>query len=364
MKVPYSYLPRQFADPDPILAEIRELVVKGAFTLGQPVEAFEKAFAAFIGAEHAVAVGSGTDALFLSMKALGIGPGDEVITAVNTFVATAGAIETAGARIRFVDCNHKYVMDPDRIEAAISPRTRAIVPVHYTGQPADVPALLEIAERHGLTLIEDACTAIDGSIQGRRCGVLGQLAAFSLHPLKNLNIWGDGGMITTNETCLAEKLRLLRNHGMGGRERYEFFAYNSRLDTIQAVVGLHLLPEVRGITEQRIANAHRFDEAFAELDGVSIPERSPEERHVYHMYMIMVEERDALLRHLDSHGIRAKIHYPVPLHLQPASAFLGYAKGDFPVAEAQAARILSLPVHQHLTDDEMSYIIDKVRVFF
>jgi len=364
MKVPYSYLPRQFKDPDPILADIRELVVKGALTLGQPVEAFEEEFAQFIGAKHAIAVGSGTDALFLSLKAHGIGQGDEVITAANTFVATAGAIETAGARIRFVDCNNQYVMDVDKVEAAITEHTKAIMPVHYTGQPVDMEALEQVALRHNLLIIEDACTAIDGAIGGRRCGTMSAAAGFSMHPLKNLNIWGDGGVITTNSKDLRDKLRLMRNHGMSSRDVYDFYAYNSRLDTIQAVVARRLLKDVRWITDRRIENAHRFDAAFSQIPEIRVPRRSTNERHVYHLYIVEADRRDQLLAFLKEQGISAKIHYPTPLHLQPASAGLGYGKGDFPLAEAQAKRMISLPVHQHLTHEEMAYMIEKVQEFY
>jgi len=366
MNISFSYLQRQFADPDPILAKIRDLVVSGSFTLGEPVDRFERRFAEFIGARHAVSVGSGTDALFLSMKALGISPGDEVITAVNTFVATAGAIETAGAKIRFVDCNDKYVMDVDQVEAAITPRTKAIVPVHYTGQPVDMDALERVAEKHGVAIIEDACTAIDAAFNGRRCGTFGAAAGFSLHPLKNLNIWGDGGVITTNLDDMRDKLLLLRNHGMSSRDSYAFYAYNSRLDTIQAVVADHLLDDVRGITDRRIEAARRYDAAFAELAPmVRLPPRDPgRERCVYHLYIIRAERRDALRAHLAAHGVRAKVHYPIPLHLQPASAKLGYRQGDFPMAERQAADMLTLPAHQHLTDEEIDWVIARVREFY
>jgi dTDP-4-amino-4,6-dideoxygalactose transaminase len=366
MKVSFSYLPRQFEDPDPILADIRELVVNGKLTLGEPVQRFERAFAEFIGVRHAIGVGSGTDALFLALKAFHIGPGDEVITAANTFVATAGAIATTGARVVFVDCNERYVLDPDKLEAAITPRTRAIMPVHYTGQPVDMAAILAIADHRGLKVIEDACTAVDGAIaDGRRCGSIGAAAGFSFHPLKNLNIWGDGGMITTNDDQVHERLLLLRNHGMMNRDQYAFYAYNSRLDTIQAAVGLRLLPAVSGITNKRIDIARRYDTAFAELaPAVRIPPRNPQERHVFHLYMLLVDRRDALLAHLKERGISAKVHYPIPLHLQPASAHLGYARGDFPVAEGQVEHLITLPAHQHLDDAEIDYVINAVRSFY
>lgn len=365
MKVPYSYLPRQFDNPDPILADIRSLVKEGNFTLGRPVEEFEEQFAEFIGTKYAVGVGSGTDALFLSLRTLDLQPGDEVITATNTFVATAGAIETAGAKIVFVDCNEKYVIDPTKIEAAITDKTRAILPVHYSGQPADMPAIEAIAKKHRLPIIEDACCAIDAEIDGRRCGTMGMTAAFSLHPLKNLNVWGDAGVITTNDKAIADKLRLMRNHGMKDRDTYEFYAYNSRLDTLQSIVGKHLLKDVKWITEKRIEVAKRFDDAFRPLeDLVVLPERTKGERPVYHMYMMLTKNRDKFYQYLLDQGIDAKIHYPVPLHLQPASAKLGYKKGDFPTAEFQAEHIVSLPVHQHLTEEEINYTVDTVQKYF
>lgn len=364
MKVPFSYLPRQFNNPDPILAEVRDLIVRGALTLGKPVDDFERDFAALIGTKHAVGVGSGTDALFLSLKALDIGAGDEVITAVNTFVATVGAIETAGARTRFVDCGDDFVMDVDQVEAAVSDRTKAIIPVHYTGQPVDMPKLMRLADRLGIPVVEDSCTAVDASIDTLRCGAVGITGCFSFHPLKNLNIWGDGGMITTNDDAVAEKLRLMRNHGMIDRDTYAFYAYNSRLDTIQAVVAQRLLPEVVAITQRRIEIAHRYDAAFAHLKPVRTPERRANERHVFHLYIMEVDARDQLLTHLKASGISAKIHYPTPLHLQPASAHLGYQQGDFPVAERHAGRMITLPCHQHLSDDEVAYVIDQVRSFY
>ncbi|MCB1050262.1 MAG: DegT/DnrJ/EryC1/StrS family aminotransferase [Acidobacteria bacterium] len=364
MKVPYGYLQRQFAEPEPILARIGQLVKTGQLTLGAEVERFEAAFAEFIGARYAIGVGSGTDALFLSLKALGVGPGDEVITAVNTFVATAGAIETAGARLRFVDCNEKYVLDPNKLEAAISPKTKVIVPVHYTGQPVDMSAIQAIADRHGLAILEDACTAIDAGQNDVRCGAWGKLAAFSMHPIKNLHVWGDAGVICTQKPDLAEMLRLMRNHGMTDRDTYAFYAYNSRLDTLQAAVGNALLPEVRNHTDNRIANAFAYDLAFKQVPQITIPPRPAQDRAVYHMYMIQVEDRDGLLAYLKQKGVSAKVHYPVPLHLQPASAKLGYGPGDFPVAETQAQKIISLPVHPYLTQEEKEFVIEKVLQFY
>ncbi len=364
-RVPYSYLSRQFAEIDPILEDIRALVQSGDFTLGKPVEEFEARFAKLIGVKHAVGVGSGTDALFLALKAIGVGAGDEVITAANTFVATAGAIETAGARIVFVDSDEKGVIDPRLVEKAITKKTKAIMPVHWAGQPADMPAIMNIAEKRGLRVIEDACQAIGSAVDGRNTGSIGLMGGFSLHPLKNLNVWGDGGIVTTNSTEMRDKLRLLRNHGMSTRDEYAAYAYNSRLDSLQAVVGNHLIRDFEWITETRIANARRLDAALGRLEGrVTLPPRDPRERHVYHLYQFRAERRDELLKFLVARGIEAKVHYPIPLHLQPASRPLGYRKGDFPNAERQAAESLTLPVHQHLTEEEMEHMISSIEEFY
>lgn len=367
MKVSYSYLPRQFANADEIWQEVRKAVMEGDFTLGPRVEKFEEQFAKFIGAKYAVGVNSGTDALRLSLIALGIGKdhSDEVITTANTFVATAGAIETAGARIRFVDCNSKYVMDVDKVEAAITSKTKAIMPVHYSGQPVDMDQLMKLADRYKLHVVEDACCAIDAEFRGQRCGTIGVTGAFSLHPQKNLNVWSDGGVVTTNSVEMRDKLRLLRNHGMVDRDHYAFYAYNSRLDTVQAVVGSYLLKDIKWITERRIAIAGRIDAGLESLKKyITVPHRDTFERRVYHMYMVLAEDRDRLYKFLLEKGVDAKVHYPIPLHLQEASKGLGYKEGDFPVAEMQARKIISFPAHQHLTDEEVDYTVACVNEFY
>jgi len=365
MKVPFSYLDRQFADPEPILEDIKRLVKSGDFTLGKDMEQFESEFAKVVDAKYAIGVGSGTDALLLSLKAVGIGEGDEVITAVNTFVATAGAIETAGARVVFVDCNEKYVIDENKIEDAITPKTKAVIPVHFSGQPANMPAIMDIAEKHGLPVIEDACQAIGASVKGVNCGNYGITAAFSFHPLKNLNVWGDAGMIVTGSEELRDKLVLMRNHGMVDRDHYTFYTYNSRLDSLQAVIGNHMIKKFEKITEKRIEIAETYDRELSGLKGfITIPDRPGDERHVYHLYMLLVKDRDALLEFLNSNGIEAKIHYPLPLHLQEASRGLGYKEGDFPVAEKQAENLLTLPAHPYLTEEEVDFTISKVKQFY
>jgi dTDP-3-amino-2,3,6-trideoxy-4-keto-D-glucose/dTDP-3-amino-3,4,6-trideoxy-alpha-D-glucose/dTDP-2,6-dideoxy-D-kanosamine transaminase len=365
MKVRYSYLKEQFADPDEILAEIKALVLTGDFTLGAQVEQFEKHFANLIGTQYAVGVGSGTDALMLSLKALDVGPGDEVITAANTFIATAGAINAVGARPVFVDVTEQFTLNTDQIEQVIGENTKAILPVHLTGEPADMDEVLSISREKGIAVVEDACQAILANYKGHNAGTMGAMGGFSLHPLKNLNVWGDAGVITTNSPEHYERLKLLRNHGMKNRDEISIFGYNSRLDTLQAIVGNWLITQVEDITSKRIENAHRYDQAFGELaDKITIPERRDGAQSVFHLYMMQVEDRDDLHRHLLEKGISAKVHYPIPLFLQEGLAHLGYKKGDFPVSERQAERIISLPVDQHLGGELQDRVIEEVLAYY
>lgn len=365
MQVRFSYLDQQFAQVDPYLEDIRALVKTGDFTLGRAVSEFEERFARLLGLPHAIGVGTGTDALILSLKILGVGPGDEVITTPNTFIATVGAIAMAGARPVFVDSDEGLVIDPARIEAAITPRTKAIVPVHYTGNVADMPAIQKIADRHQLLVVEDACQAIAASLDGHPVGSWGETAAFSLHPLKNLNVWGDGGVIVTRSAALAEKLRLYRNHGLLNRDEVVLFGYNSRLDSLQAVIGNRLLDQAEFITAQRIANARRYDAGLADLtDFIRIPPRRAGVKHVYHLYVVRAQRRDELLAYLHQKGVEAKVHYPIPVHLQKAASYLGYKEGDFPVCEADSRSVITLPAHQHLTAQEIDYVIAQVKSFY
>lgn len=365
MKVPFSYLDRQFSDLDLYLSDLRAFVPTGDFTLGEPLVRFEQSFASLMEAPYAVGVGTGTDAIAMSLRILGIGPGDEVITTPNTFVATVGAIVQTGARPVFVDSTEGYVIDVTKIERAITPRTKAIVPVHYTGNVADMPAIITIARKHGLHVVEDACQAIMGAIDGKLVGSWGATAAFSLHPLKNLNVWSDGGVIVTHSDELANKLRKYRNHGLCNRDEVEFYGVNCRLDTVQAVIGNRLITETREITRKRIENARRYDQALGGLaDFIKIPTRRVGVRHVYHLYAIHAKRRDELLAFLIRNGVQAKIHYPIPMHLQPASAYLGYKNGDFPDAEAHSRNAITLPGHSYLTDAEITYTIEQVRKFY
>jgi len=365
MKVKYVDLPKQ-ANVEDILSDIKELLLKtGQFTLGPPVAEFESRFAQLCKTKYAIGVNSGTDALFLAMKALNIGAGDEVITAPNSFIATAGAIANAGARPVFVDVNDEYNIDADLIERAITPATKAIMPVHLTGNPADMPQIMEIANRHNLYVIEDACQAVSASINGQPVGSFGIAGGLSFHPLKNLNVWGDGGIITTSSKELFDKIVLLRNHGLKNRDEVEFFGYNSRLDTLQAIVANQLLNVLDTITDTRIKNAKIYDDSLSALaDYITLPPRKNNVKQVYHTYVIQAKKRDKLLAYLVHNGIEAKVHYPIPIHLQQASRYLGYKEGDFPACEAQTKSIITLPVHQHLTDDELTYVIDNIRRFY
>lgn len=365
MHVKFSYLDRQFADVDRYLADVKALVESGDFTLGRAVREFEERFARMACHPHAVGVGSGTDALILPLKLSGVGPGDEVITTPTTFIATVGAIAATGARTVFVDSEDGFVIDAAKIEDAITARTKAIVPVHYSGNVPDMPAIMAIARKHHLLVIEDACQAIMAAADGIPVGSWGEAAAFSLHPLKNLNVWGDGGVVVTRSAPLAERLRLYRNHGLVGRDEVAVFGINSRLDSLQAVIGNRLIDEVNQITDRRIANARRLDAGLADIgEHVRVPVRRTGVKHVYHLYMLRVARRDALLAFLQERGVEAKVHYPVPVHLQKAAAHLGYGKGSFPISESDSQCIITLPAHQHLTTDEIDYTIDQVHAFY
>jgi aminotransferase EvaB len=365
VKVKYIDLPKQ-AHAEDMLNDVRELLLKtGQYTLGPQVAEFEAKFATLCQVRCAVGVNSGTDALFLALKVLGIGAGDEVITPPNSFLATTGAIVAAGATPVYVDVKDDYNIDPELIEAAITSRTRAIMPVHLTGKPADMPRILEIARRYGLYVIEDAAQAISAAIDERPTGSFGDIAGFSMHPLKNLNVWGDGGMVTTNSEEYRDKLTLLRNHGIINRDECVTFAYNSRLDTLQAIVALRLMQDLGDITATRIKHARIYDTGLAGMeDHIHIPVREPNIRQVFHTYVIQVKKRNDLYKCLLDNGIEAKVHYPVPLHLQEAAQFLGYKEGDFPVTETQAKSILTLPVHQHLTESQLDYVIDTIIKFY
>ncbi len=364
MKVRYSYLPQQFNDCEDLWQDLRKFVPTGDFTLGKPLKKFEHSFAELIGAKYAIGVNSGTDAIKITLKALGIGPGDEVITAANTFVATVGAICELGAIPVFVDCDDTFCMDVDNIEHKITDKTKALLPVHFTGYMTDMRKITKIADQYKLFVVEDACQSILGSIDGKKAGNWGCPAAFSLHPLKNINVWSDGGVIVTDDADLNNKLRLMRNHGLEDRDTVSIMGYNSRLDTIQAVVGNWILPKAKSISEKRISNANYLDNGLSKVNQISIPPRPNGYRLVYHLYIIFAKDRDGLLEYCIERGIEAKIHYPIPIYRQPALKYLGYRQGDFPIADSHTSKIITFPCDQHLEQSQLDYIINTVSEYY
>ncbi|PIR26671.1 MAG: transcriptional regulator [Deltaproteobacteria bacterium CG11_big_fil_rev_8_21_14_0_20_42_23] len=366
MKVQYSYLKEQFSNPMEVYFEdLRPLIASGEFTFGPFVEAFEKKFASYIGAKHVIGTSNGTDALILSLKSLGLKAGDEVITVPNTFYATVGSIVAIGACPVFVDCNERYQIDAEKIEAAISSKTKAILPVHWAGCSPDIEAVLDIAQKYGLDVVEDACPATGATINGKFAGTFGKVNAFSMHPLKPLNVMGDGGLIATNDDSVAEFIRIYQNHGMVDRDHNSMWGINSRLQPIQAVIASRVLDEIEDSIRARNRNASRLDEGLKQLEGrIQVPLRPQTNREVYQLYQIGAKRREELLPYLISKGIEAKIHYPVPLHLQKAAEELGYKTGDFPVCERQAGEIVTLPAHQYITEEQVDYMVSVMCEFY
>ncbi|HEX6971965.1 MAG TPA: DegT/DnrJ/EryC1/StrS family aminotransferase [Limnochordia bacterium] len=363
MAIPAFDLTRQWAAIGGAVKEaVAACMAKGQFVLGEEVEALEQEIAALCGVRYGVGVASGSDALHLSLLALEIGRGDEVITTPFTFFATAGAISRTGARPVFVDIDPKtFNLDPQGIEAALTPRTRAIIPVHLYGLPAEMGPITAVARAHGLYVIEDAAQAIAATYRGRPVGSFGDLACFSFYPTKNLGAFGDGGMVVTDDPALAERLRMLRVHGSRRRYYHERLGYNSRLDELQAAILRVKLRYLDAWTDRRRELASRYAEA---LDGVvETPIEPAECRHVYHQYTVQSDARDELAAHLKALGVGTSIYYPCPLHLQAVYRPLGYAAGDFPAAEAASRRVLSLPMFPELTDDEVAQIAAHVRAF-
>lgn len=352
----------------PLLAEVREafdrVMAKNAFVLGEEVVAFEREIGALLGIEHTVGCSSGTDAQLLAMMALGIGAGDEVITTPFTFFATAGCIARLGAVPVFVDVDPRtYNLDPTLLADAISPRTKAIVPVHLYGQPCDMPAILTTARAHGVPVLEDAAQSVQAACSLGMTGGVGLAGWLSFYPTKNLSAFGDAGLATTNDAELADRMRMLRNHGSKVRYHHEAVGGNFRLDGLQAAVLRVKLPHLTRWTEQRRQNAARYDRLFAEAglpaERFSTPARL-ESGHVYHQYVIRSNARDALRAHLSSEGIGSEIYYPVPLHLQPCFAALGHREGSFPVAERAAREVLALPIYPELSSAQMDRVVDAV----
>ncbi len=362
-KVPYLGLKEQHRTlKKEIFTAIGKILDQGDFILGSEVGKLEERFAKYCGVKHAVGMNSGTDALMLAMKALGIGPGDEVITAPNSFLASASSIASVGATPVFCDVRRDQNIDPSKLEARITSRTKAIMPVHLTGKPADMDPILAIAKKRGLYVFEDAAQAIGTEYRGKRAGSFGTAGAFSLHPLKTLNACGDGGMLTTNDDKLANKCRQLRNIGLKNRSESEIWGMNSRLDTIQAAIINIKFKYVDGYIKARRKNAEYYRK---HLNGiVDCPPEESYEYCAYHLFVIQADRRDELQAYLLKNGIDTKIHYPLPIHLQKCAEGLGYKRGDFPEVEHQSQRILSIPVFQTLKKSQLDYVIEKITKFY
>jgi dTDP-4-amino-4,6-dideoxygalactose transaminase len=362
--IPYVNLPAQGEEQREDLAAIFERVLRrGAFVgVTEEAERLEARLAAYCGTREAVVLKSGTDALILAMIAAGIGAGDEVITPPNSFVASTASIVHVGARPVFADVLPDQNIDPDAIERAITSRTKAIMAVHLTGRVCRMDAILEIANKHGLLVIEDSAQAIGSLYNNRKSGSFGHFGCFSTHPLKNFNAIGDGGFVTTDDVAAAARLRRLRNHGLADRDTIDEWGYVSRMDVLQAAVLDYRLDKLPEVIEKRRANAARYQDLLKH-ERLYVPPCRNEEFNTFHTFVIQVDERDALQSYLRTRGIKTAIHYPLPIHLQPAAASLGYKKGDFPVTERQAERTLTLPVNQYLTRSDVETVAAEVIAF-
>jgi dTDP-4-amino-4,6-dideoxygalactose transaminase len=365
MNIPFLDLKTQFREIEhEVLPMVKEAMENAAFIGGPQVSGFETEFAAFCGAKLCVGVNSGTDALRFSLMAAGIGRGDEVITVPHTFIATTEAISQVGARPVFVDIRpDTYNMNAQKIQRAVGPKTKAIIPVHIYGQPADMDPILEIAAVKKLVVIEDACQAHGALYKGKKAGSMGVAGCFSFYPGKNLGACGEGGAVITHSEEIANKIRMIRDHGQAKKYYHDMEGYNGRLDAIQAGVLRIKLKRLESWNESRRQNAKHYNELLSPIKGVSVPVEADGCRHVYHLYVILADDRDGLQKYLKDKGIGTGLHYPVPLHLQRAYAKKGYKEGAFPVTENVAKRLLSLPMFPELTREQIEYVADCIRQF-
>ncbi len=358
MKVPFLDLKAHHAPLiDKFDRAIREVIASSAFAGGPLVERFEEEFAAYCGSEYAIGVGNGTDALWLTLLALGIGPGDEVITVPNTFFATVEAITYCRAQPVFVDVDENtFTMDPAELENSLTARTKAIIPVHLFGQPADMDPILEFARAHGLFVIADAAQAHGAEYRGRKAGTLGDAGCFRFYPGKNLGAFGEAGAVVTNDAELREKIQVLRDHGQTRKYYHTLLGWNCRMDGIQAAILSIKLRHLEEANLLRRERALQYNHAFGGIEGVATPFEADYARHVYHVYAIRVQERDKVRRFLEEKGIGCGVHYPIPIHLQEACRSLGYTEGAFPVAENLSEKFLSLPMFPELTEEQTEYV--------
>lgn len=368
MSIPLVDLKAQYASiEEDVVRAVRQVMERGDFILGEAVKTFEKRFGEYIGVPHCFGLASGTDALHLALRALDIGPGDEVLLPANTFIATILAVSQVGATPVLVDVDDEtFNLDVKQAEAKLTKRTRAIIPVHLFGQPADMGGVMRLAKQAGLKVVEDACQAHGARYDGRRCGSIGDFGCFSFYPGKNLGAYGDGGGITTSQADLAGRIELLRNYGQVVKYKHLIKGYNSRLDTMQAAILNVKLGLLDGWTAARIRNAGLYHKHLAGLSQIRLPRYNPaiEFGHVFHLYVVRTARRDALLEFLKGRGIFCGIHYPIPIHLLEAYRDLGHARGDFPVAERAADEMLSLPMYAELTEQQVLEVAEGIRAFF
>ena len=363
IKVPYTAFQQLHAPiRSDLIGAFERVLDSGRYIQGPECAAFEQEFAKYCGTPFATGISNGTCSLHLTLRAIGVGPGDEVITAPNSFIASASTIALAGARPVFVDVKGDLNIDPNLIEHAITPRTKAIVPVHLTGRPARMHEINDIARRHNLFVLEDAAQSVGASFQGKRVGSWGDAASFSLHPLKNLHAIGDAGIMTIQDPRLLEQLSISKNHGLSSRDRCELWSFNCRLDEVQAALLRVQLCELEKWNAERRRLAFRYNEYLK--DFVEVPLEGRDEYHVYQTYVVQAERRDELQTFLRTHGVEALVHYPTPIHLQPAARDLGYSANDFPKTMRLCSRILSLPLYPGLTEEQQDYVVDLFARFY
>lgn len=365
MRISFVDLKRQHREIQTELnLAIKRVIDCSQFILGEECEKFEREFAQFVGVKYAVGVGNGSSALELCLRTLGIGLGDEVITPANSYIASSSCISFTGAKPVLVDCREDtFNIDAGKIEKLITKKTKAILPVHLYGQVADMEAILKLAKKYKLYVVEDACQAHGARFKGKMAGSFGDVAAFSFYPGKNLGAMGDGGMVVTNSETIVEKIKLLRNYGQKEKYRHFILGWNSRLDNLQAAILRVKLRKLKTWNRERLENAKLYNQLLLG-ESVIIPKIVPNYSHIFHLYVIRIKEREKLAQYLTSKGISTQMHYPIPIHLQPVYEDLGYKKGDFPIAEKLASEILSLPMFPQLKSSEIKYICQKIKAFY
>jgi dTDP-4-amino-4,6-dideoxygalactose transaminase len=361
--VPFLDLKTQYLQiREEILAAVTKVLDSTQFVLGSEVKALEEEYAAYVGAKAGIGVNSGTSALHLALLAGGVKPGDEVITVPHTFVATVAAIRYIGAKVVFVDIDpDSYTLDPGSLEAAIGPKTKAIMPVHLYGQPADMDPILEAAKRHGVLVVEDAAQAHGAKYKGRGCGSMGDLAGFSFYPGKNMGAYGEGGMVTTSNADYARTIRMLRDWGQEKKYHHDILGFNARMEGIQGAVLRVKLKYLEQWTENRRRVARQYDESLADAGHIVLPKNYADRRHVYHIYAVRVKDREGFMKHLADKGVQSAIHYPFAVHTLKGYADLGYVAGDFPVAERVASEVVSLPMYPEMTPEMVQTVIAAVK---